>query len=140
MNSLTLTSVLLLFNPYINITSQNSLQLLFCYYYLQIFLFICNLYNSPLYGSTPILSGYLLLRHPCTWEKTSIFWSCQYGSGDPCKEDVYLPWGSNLIWFGGLELHIHLLKGEPSINLNISNIGEVDQGQDIVEFIESNEV
>jgi hypothetical protein len=32
------------------------------------------------------------------------------------------------------------LKGEPSINLNISNIGEVDQGQDIVEFIESNEV
>jgi len=68
---------LLLFNPYINITFQNSLQLLFCYYYLQIFLFICNLYNSPLCGSTPVLPGYLLLRHSCTWEKTSIFWSCQ---------------------------------------------------------------
>jgi hypothetical protein len=29
---LTLTIILSLFNPYINITSQNSLQLLFCYY------------------------------------------------------------------------------------------------------------
>ena len=24
----------------------------------------------------PVLPGYLLLRHSCTWEKTSIFWSC----------------------------------------------------------------
>jgi hypothetical protein len=75
---LTLTSVLLLFNSYINITSQNSLQLLFYYYSLQIFLFICNLYNSSLCGSTPVLPGYLLLRHSCTWDKTSTFWSCQY--------------------------------------------------------------
>jgi hypothetical protein len=42
---LTLTSFLSLFNPYINITSQNSLQLLLCYYSLQIFIFICNLYS-----------------------------------------------------------------------------------------------
>ena len=36
-----------------------------------------NLYNQPPCGSTPVLPGYLLLRHSCTWEKTSIFWSCQ---------------------------------------------------------------
>jgi len=36
-----------------------------------------NLYNKPPCGSTPVLPGYLLLRHSCTWEKTSIFWSCQ---------------------------------------------------------------
>jgi len=75
---LTLASVLLLFNLYINITSQNSLQLLFCYYSFQIFLFNCNLYNSPLCGSTPVLPGYLLLRHSCTWDKTSTLWSCQF--------------------------------------------------------------
>jgi len=26
---------------------------------------------------TLVLLGYLLLWHSCTWEKTSIFWSCQ---------------------------------------------------------------
>jgi len=76
-NPLTLTSVLSLFNPYTNITSQNSLQLLFCYYSLQIFLFICNLYNWSPCGSTPVLLGYLLLQHSCTWDKTSTLWSCQ---------------------------------------------------------------
>ena len=52
-----------LFNPYTNITSQNSLQLLFCYYSIQIFIFICNLYSWPPYGSIPVLPGYLLLWH-----------------------------------------------------------------------------
>jgi hypothetical protein len=29
---------------------------------------------------------------------------CKFGIGvvDPCRENVYLQWGSNLIWFGGL--------------------------------------
>jgi len=76
-NPLTLTSFLSLFNPYTNITSQNSLQLLFCYYSLQIFLFICNLNSWPPCGSTPVLPGYLLLWHSCTWDKTSTLWSCQ---------------------------------------------------------------
>jgi len=38
---------------------------------------ICNLYSSPPCGSTPVLLGYLLLWHSCTWDKTSILWSCQ---------------------------------------------------------------
>jgi len=63
MDPLTLTSVLLLFNPYISITSQYSLQH-------QYHFIICNSYNSPLCGSTPVLPGYLLLRHSCTWDKT----------------------------------------------------------------------
>ena len=37
---------------------------------------IYNLYSWPLYDSTLILPGYLLLRHSCTWEKISIFWLC----------------------------------------------------------------
>jgi hypothetical protein len=37
---------------------------------------VYNLYNSPPCDSTPVLPGYLLLRHSCTWKKTSIFWSC----------------------------------------------------------------
>jgi hypothetical protein len=35
-----------------------------------------NLYSSPPCGSTPILPGYLLLGHSCTWDKTSTLWSC----------------------------------------------------------------
>ena len=70
MDPLTLTSVLSLFNPYINITSQSSLQH-------QYHFIICNLYNSPLCDSTPVLPGYLLLRHSCTWDRTSTLWSCQ---------------------------------------------------------------
>jgi len=60
------------------ITSQNSLQLLFCYYSLQIFFFICNLYSWLPCGSTPVLPDYLLLWHSCTWDKTSTLWSCQF--------------------------------------------------------------
>jgi hypothetical protein len=63
---LTLTIVLSLFNIFIIITSQSSLQH-------QYHFIICNLYSSPTCGSTPILLGYLLLRHSCTWDKTSIF-------------------------------------------------------------------
>jgi len=32
------------------------------------------------------------------------------------------------------------LEGEPLISLNLSNAGEADEGQDIVELIESDEV
>ena len=67
---LTLTIVLSLFSLFIIIKSQSSLQH-------QYHFIICNLYSSPLCGSTPVLPGYLLLRHSCIWEKTSIFWSCQ---------------------------------------------------------------
>jgi hypothetical protein len=67
---LTLTIVLLLFNLFIIITSQSSLQH-------QYHFIICNLYSSPPCGSTPILPGYLLFRHSCTWDKTSTLWSCQ---------------------------------------------------------------
>jgi len=52
-NPLTLTSFLSLFNLYTNITSQSSLQH-------QYHFIICNLYNSPLCGLTPVLPGYLL--------------------------------------------------------------------------------
>ena len=78
MNPLALTTILSLFNPYINITSQNSLQILLCYYSLQIFFFMCNLYSWPPCGSTLVLPGYLLLWHSCTWDKTSTLWSCQW--------------------------------------------------------------
>jgi hypothetical protein len=67
---LTLTIVLSLFNPYINITSQK-------FYSTPFYLLFIVLYSSPPCGSTPVLSGYLLLRHSCIWDKTSIFWSCQ---------------------------------------------------------------
>jgi len=73
---LTLTIVLSLFNLFIIITSQSSLQH-------QYHFIICNLYNSPPCGSTPILTSYLLLRHSCTLDKTSIFWSCQQWLGFP---------------------------------------------------------
>jgi hypothetical protein len=91
-----MTYVLLLFNPYINITSQNSLQLNFCYYSLQIFVFICNLYNSPPCGSTPVLPGYLLLWHSCIWDKTSTLWSCQIETN---KNTIYSSF-KNIIWKG----------------------------------------
>ena len=41
------------------------------------YLLFIILYSSPPCGSTPVLPCYLLLRHSCTWDKTSIFWSCQ---------------------------------------------------------------
>jgi hypothetical protein len=63
---LTLTIVLSLFNPYINITSQNFSSTPF-------YLLFIILYSSTPYGSTPVLPGYLLLRHSCIWDKTSIF-------------------------------------------------------------------
>jgi hypothetical protein len=46
---LTLTIILSLFNPYINITSQRALQLLFCYY-LSIYLFVVYTVNLPVVG------------------------------------------------------------------------------------------
>jgi hypothetical protein len=67
---LTLTIVLSLFNLFIIITSQSSLQH-------QYHFIICTLYGWPPCGSTPVLPGYLLLWHSCTWDKTLIFWSCQ---------------------------------------------------------------
>jgi hypothetical protein len=67
---LTLTIILSLFNPYINITSQKFSSTPF-------HLLFIILYSSPPCGSTPVLLGYLLLRHSCTWDKTLIFWSCQ---------------------------------------------------------------
>jgi hypothetical protein len=71
---LTLTNFFLsLFNPYINIISQSSLQLII----IIIIIIIYNLYSFPPYGSTRALPGYLLLRHSYTWEKTSTLWSCQ---------------------------------------------------------------
>jgi hypothetical protein len=69
MDPLTFTIILSLFNLFIIITSQSSFQH-------QYHFIICNLYSSPSCGSTPILSSYLLLWHFCTWDKTSIFWSC----------------------------------------------------------------
>ena len=70
MDPLTLTFVLSLFNPYINITFQKFSSTPF-------HLLFIILYSSPLCGSTLVLPGYLLLRHSCTWDKTSIFLSCQ---------------------------------------------------------------
>ena len=70
MNHLILTIVLSLFNPYINITFQKFSSTPF-------HLLFIILYSSPSYGSTPVLPGYLLLWHSCTWDKISIFWSCQ---------------------------------------------------------------
>jgi hypothetical protein len=67
---LTLTIILSLFNPYINIISQKFSLTPF-------HLLFIILYSSPPCGSTLVLLGYLLLRHSCTWDKTSIFWSCQ---------------------------------------------------------------
>ena len=80
--------MLSLFNPYVNLATQSSHQLLLLllyYFYYYYYYYCCcycvvvnyNLYNKPPCGSTPVLPGYLLLRHSCTWEKTSIFWSCQ---------------------------------------------------------------
>jgi len=66
---LILTIVLSLFNPYINITSQKFFSTPF-------HLLFIILYSSPPCGSTPVLPGYLLFRHSCTWKKISIFWSC----------------------------------------------------------------
>jgi len=67
---LALTIILSLFNPYINTTSQKFSSTPF-------HLLFINLYSSPPCGSTPVLPSYLLLQHSCTWDKTSIFWSCQ---------------------------------------------------------------
>ena len=84
MNPLTLAYVLSLFNPYINITSQSSLQHRYHFHHIIItiiiiiiiIIIIYNLYSLPPCGSTPVLPGYLLLRHSCTWDKTSTLWSC----------------------------------------------------------------
>jgi len=61
---LILTIVLSLFNPYINITSQNFSSTPF-------YLLFIILYSPPPCGSTPVLPSYLLLRHSCTWDKIS---------------------------------------------------------------------
>jgi hypothetical protein len=53
-NPLTLIIVLSLFNIFIIITSQSSLQ--YQYHFI-----ICNLYSSPPCDSTPVLPDYLLL-------------------------------------------------------------------------------
>jgi len=60
--------VLSLFNPYINITSKKFSSTPF-------HLLFIILYSSPPCSSTSALTGYLLLRYSCTWDKTSIFWS-----------------------------------------------------------------
>jgi len=65
-----------LFNPYINITSHKFSSTPF-------HLLFIILYSSPPCGSTPVLPSYLLLRHSCTWDKTSIFWSCQRACRSP---------------------------------------------------------
>jgi hypothetical protein len=62
--------LLSLINTHINITSQKFSSTPF-------HLLFIILYSSPPCGSTPVLPGYLLLRHSCTWDKTSIFWLCQ---------------------------------------------------------------
>ena len=67
---LTLTILLSLINTHINITSQKFSSTPF-------HLLFIILYSSHPYGSTSVLPCYLLLRHSCTWDKTSIFWSCQ---------------------------------------------------------------
>ena len=54
---------------HINITSQK-------FYSTPFHLLFIILYSSPPCGSTPVLPSYLLLQHSCTWDKTSIFWSC----------------------------------------------------------------
>ena len=45
------------------------------YIYIYIYIYI---YSWPPCGSTPVLPGYLLLWHSCTWDKTSTLWSCQH--------------------------------------------------------------
>ena len=54
---------------HINITSQK-------FYSTPFHLLFIILYSSPQCDSTLDLPDYLLLRHSCTWDKTSIFWSC----------------------------------------------------------------
>jgi len=51
----------------------NFIFLFFSY----IYIYIYNLYSWTSCGSTPVLPGYLLLWHSCTWDKTSTLWSCQ---------------------------------------------------------------
>jgi hypothetical protein len=59
------------------LTLISHLKVLFNSLFYYIIYIICNLYSWPLCGSTPVLSGYLLLWHSCTWDKTSTLWSCQ---------------------------------------------------------------
>ena len=62
--------LLSLINTHINIISQKFSSTPF-------HLLFIILYSSSPCGSTPVLPGYLLLQHSCTWDKTTIFWSCQ---------------------------------------------------------------
>jgi hypothetical protein len=50
------------------------------------------LYSSPPCGSTPVLPGYLLLRHSCTWDKTSIFWLCHWATMSVHTKWVLTTW------------------------------------------------
>ena len=44
-----------------------------------------------------------------------IGYKCVIGIHESCRGDVYLPLETNLIWFGGLELHIHFFKIGPQL-------------------------
>jgi hypothetical protein len=87
---LTLTIILSLFNPYINITSQKFSSTPF-------HLLFIILYSSPSCGSTLVLLGYLFLRHSCTWNKTLIFWSCQLDKNFFCQTYIEISKISNEI-------------------------------------------
>jgi hypothetical protein len=89
--------------------------------------------------------GFLLQSWMVEWailEKSSWQTRCKHGIrvAYPCRGNIYLPWGSNLIWFEGPELHNHLLENELLINLKLSNARKVYQGQDVIEFIKLKEV
>jgi hypothetical protein len=98
-DSLTLTIILSLFNPYINITSQKFSSTHF-------HLLFIILYSSPPCGSTPILPGYLLLRHFCTWDKTSIFWSCQVFGAVAGEVNYYINYIFYFIVFSFLSFYL----------------------------------
>jgi hypothetical protein len=48
-------------------------------------------------GSTPVLLGYLLLRHSCTWDKTSIFWLC-HNAEKSLLDKVICYWPKRKSW------------------------------------------
>ena len=85
MHPLTLTNVLSLFIPYINISSQKFSSTPF-------HLLFLILYSWPPCGSTPVLPEYLLLWHFCTWDKTSIFWSCHMSMCPVLKLKNIISW------------------------------------------------
>jgi len=99
--------ILSLINTHINITSQKFSSTPF-------HLLFIILYSLPRCDSTPVLPGYLLLRHFFTWDKTSIFWSCHSYSKDRF-------WA--IIWWVNFLLGLKMVSYLPSDGLRKNSVG-----------------